>query len=122
MKNDEATMGMGMGMMSGMMQNMMKGMGGDMPEMCMKMMEQMTGSMNESVQATSYATPEMCGLFEDWMQNLAEEVVAFVREKGRATPSDIAKKLKISEESTLFLVGKLAREGKLVIGEIGVPA
>jgi len=118
MKNDEAKMGMGMGMMSEMMQNMMKGMGGNMPEMCMKMMEQMAGSMNESVKATSYATPEMRGLFEEWMQNLEEEVTAFVRDKGKATPSDIAKKLKISEESTLFLVGKLAREGKLTIPEI----
>ena len=121
MKNDEAKMGMGMGMMSEMMQNMMKGMGGNMPEMCMKMMEQMTVSMNESAKTTSYATPEIRGLFEEWARALEEEIVTFAKENGKVNPSDIAAKLKISEESVLFLVGKLARERKLVIGEIGVP-
>jgi len=121
MKNDEAKMGMGMGMMSEMMQNMMKGMGGDMPEMCMKMMQQMSGSVAEASNIAALATPEIRGLFEEWARSLEEEIITFVKEKGKANPSDIAAKLKISEESALFLVGKLAREEKLVIGEIGVP-
>lgn len=121
MKNDETKMGMGMGMMSEMMQNMMKGMGGDMPEMCMKMMEQMSGSVAEAANIAALAGPEIRGLFEEWARALEEEITSFVKEKGKVNPSDIAAKLKISEESVLFLVGKLAREGKLVIGEIGVP-
>jgi len=107
----------GMGMMQEMMQNMMKGTG-SMPEMCAKMMQQMMGSATESANAKSFTTPEMKGLFEEWARALEEEVIAFVKEKGRTNPSDIAAKLKISEESVLFLVGKLAREGKIIIGEI----
>jgi len=119
MKNDEVKMGMGMGMMSEMMQNMMKGTG-SMPEMCMKMMEQMMGSMSESAKATSYATPEIRALFEEWTRAVEDEIIAFVKEKGKVKPSDIATKLKISEESALFLVGKMAREKKLIIGEISI--
>jgi len=121
MKNDDAKMGMGMGMgmMQDMMQNMMQGMGG-MPEMCIKMMQQMTGSVTEAAYIASFSTPEMRGLFEEWARSLEEEIITFVKEKGKANPSDIAAKLKVSEESVLFLVGKLAREGKLAIGEIRV--
>ncbi|HOJ72103.1 MAG TPA: hypothetical protein PK864_10330 [Syntrophorhabdaceae bacterium] len=137
MKEQETKMGMGMGMMSEMMQNMMQNMmkgGGNMPEMmqnmmkgnmsmpemCMKMMEQMAGSMNESAKAASYATPEMRTLFEEWLKNLETEVVEFVKEKGKTTPSDIAAKLKVSTDSVIFLIAKLTREGKLTIGEIKV--
>lgn len=118
MKNDDAKMGMGM--MQDMMQNMMQGMGGSMPEMCIKMMQQMTGSVTEAAHIASFSTPEMRGLFEEWARSLEGEIITFVKEKGKANPSDIAAKLKVSEESVLFLVGKLAREGKLAIGEIRV--
>lgn len=118
MKNDDAKMGMGM--MQDMMQNMMQGMGGSMPEMCIKMMQQMTGFVTEAAHIASFSTPEMRGLFEEWARSLEEEIITFVKEKGKTNPSDIAAKLKVSEESVLFLVGKLAREGKLAIGEIRV--
>ena len=113
MKNENDKMGMGM------MQDMMKGMGG-MPEMCMKMMQQMTGSVTETASTASFATPEIRGLFEEWARALEDEIITFVKEKEKTSPPDIAAKLKISEESVLFLVGKLAREGKLIIGEIRV--
>lgn len=117
MKNDDAKMGMGM--MQDMMQNMMKGMGG-MPDMCMKMMQQMTGSVTETANIASFATPEMRGLFEEWARSPEEEIITFVKEKGKANPSDIAAKLKISEESIFFLIGKLVSERKLIISEIQV--
>mgnify|MGYP001465272869 CR=1 FL=1 len=139
MKEQETKMNMGMmsEMMQNMMQNMMKGGGNmpemmqnmmqnmmkgnmSMPEMCMKMMEKMMGSMSESAKVASYATPEMRTLFEEWLKNLETEVIEFVKEKGKATPEDIATKLKISTDSVIFLIAKLVREGKLSIGEIKV--
>lgn len=103
----------------GMMQDMMKGMGG-MPDMCMKMMKQMTDPVTETESTTSFATPEIRGLFEEWVKILEEEIMAFVKEKEKTNLSDISAKLKISKESTLFFIGKLAREGKLTLGEISV--
>lgn len=123
MRGEETKMGMGMmyDMMQYMMQNMMKGKDGMsfvMPEMCMKMMEQMTASMRESDFTTSYGTAEMRTLFEEWLKNIEEETLSFIKEKGKVSPDDVASRLKISKESALFLIWKLAREGKLTIGEI----
>ncbi len=124
MKGEEKTMGMGMmsDMMQTMMQNLMKGgaISGGMTDMCIKMMEQMRSFMQESTYASSYATNEIRGLFEEWLKNVEEEIIGFVKEKGKASPEDIASKLKVSKESTLFFIGKLAREGKLSIGEIAI--
>jgi len=117
MKEEEKKMGMGT--MQDMMKNMMKESGG-MPDMCMKMMQQMTGSVNETAKIASFATPEIKGLFEEWVNILGEEILAFVKERGKTNLSDIAAKLKISEESAVFFVGKLVREGKLALGEIRV--
>jgi hypothetical protein len=116
MKNDNAKMGMGM--MEDMMQSMMKG-AGSMPEMCMKMMQQMTAA-GEGANAGGFASPEMRGLFEEWQRSLEEELIKFVKDSGKTTPSDIAAQLKISQDTVLLLVGKLAREGKLIIGDIRV--
>jgi hypothetical protein len=116
MKNENVKMGMGM--MEDMMQSMMKGAGG-MPEMCMKMMQQMT-SAGEGANAGGFASPEMRGLFEEWERGLEEELIKFVKDSGKTTPSDISAKLKISQDTVLLLVGKLAREGKLIIGGIRV--
>jgi hypothetical protein len=118
MKNENSKMGMGM--MEDIMQNMMKGMGG-MPEMCMKMMEQMTGA-NEGANSGGFASPEIRGLFEEWERSLEEELIKFVKNSGKTTPSDIAAKLKISQDTVLLLVGKLAREGKLIICDIRIAA
>ena len=112
MKNENAKMGMGM------IEDMMKGAGG-MPEMCMKMMQQMT-SAGEGTSAGGFASPEMLGLFEEWQRSLEEELIKFVKDSGKTSPSNIAAKLKISQDTVLLLVGKLAREGKLTIGVISV--
>lgn len=116
MKNENSKMGMGM--MEDMMQNMMERMGG-MPETCMKMMQQMTGS-GGGTNAGASASPEMRGLFEEWERSLEEELIKFVKDSGKTTPSDIAAKLKISQDTVLLLVGKLAREGRLILSDIRV--
>jgi hypothetical protein len=116
MKNENTKMGMGM--MEDMMQSMMKG-AGSMPEMCMKTMEQTT-SAGAGANASGFASLEMRGLFEEWQRSLEEELIKCVKDSKKTSPSEIAAKLKISQDTVLLLVGKLAREGKLIIGEIRV--
>ena len=110
------TGGMNIGMMQEMMNKMIKTTGG-MPDMCAKMMQQIADPANKN-ENISFATAEIKGLFEEWVKVLEEEIMAFVKEKGKADLSEIAAKLKISEESTLFFVCKLAKESKLTLGEI----
>ena len=86
----------------------------------MTMAQKVTGSVAETSTMATYATPEVRGLFEEWAKAVEEEILAFLKEKGKANPSDISAKLNISEESALFFIGKMAREGKIVLGEIRI--
>lgn len=81
----------------------------------MQMCEQMTGTVIEVGRLAGFASPELRGLFEEWVKALEGEVIEFLREKGSCSPADLAAQLKLSEESVLFLIGKLVREGKLKI-------
>ena len=81
----------------------------------MQMGQQMAGAISESASMASFATPEVRGLFEEWARAVEEEIVAFLKEKGSSNPSEIASKLKISEESALFFIGKMARLKKINI-------
>ena len=75
----------------------------------------MAGAVTESASMASFATSEVRGLFEEWAKAVEDEIVAFLKEKGSSEPSEIAVRLKISEESALYFIGKMAREKKLKI-------
>ena len=84
----------------------------------MQMCEQMTGTVIEIGRLAGFASPELRGLFEEWVKALEGEVIEFLKEKGSSLPADLAAQLKLTEESVLFLIGKLVREGKLKIAGV----
>ncbi len=81
----------------------------------MQMCEQMTGTVIEVGRLAGFASLELRGLFEEWVKALEGEVIEFLKEKGSCLPADLAAQLKLSEESVLFLISKLVREGRLKI-------
>ena len=81
----------------------------------MQMGQKMADALTESASMASFATPEVRGLFEEWARAVEEEIVGLLKDKGTSEPSEIAAKLKISDESALFFIGKLAREKKVKI-------
>ena len=84
----------------------------------MQMGQQMAGAVSESASMASFATPEVRGLFEEWARAVEEEIVGLLKEKRTSEPSEIAARLKISEESALYFIGKMARKKKLRITEV----
>lgn len=66
----------------------------------------------------SFATPEVRALFDEWAKAVEEEILVFVTEKRQTDPESIAKQLKVSLESALYFIHRLAREGKLKVGTI----
>jgi Mn-dependent DtxR family transcriptional regulator len=80
----------------------------------------MAGAITESASMASFATLEVRGLFEEWAKAVEEEILGLLKDKESVEPSEIAAKLKISEESALFFIGKMAREGKLKIIEVKI--
>ena len=78
------------------------------------------GSVTETANLASFATPEVRALFEEWAKLVEEEMLAFIKDNAKATPADIATKMRLSEESTLYFLSKMLREGKITVGEIRV--
>ena len=81
----------------------------------MQMCEQMTGTVIEVGRLAGFASPELRGLFEEWVKALEDELIGFLQDRESCTPADLAAQLKLSEGSVLFLIGKLVREGKVKI-------
>ncbi|MGQ9921485.1 MAG: winged helix-turn-helix transcriptional regulator [Desulfobacca sp.] len=79
------------------------------------MCEQMTGTVVEIGRLAGFASPELRGLFAEWLRALESEIIAVLKEKGSCSPVELADQLKLSEESIYFLLGKLVREEKLKI-------
>ncbi|MGQ9860303.1 MAG: hypothetical protein ACUVS3_16715 [Thermodesulfobacteriota bacterium] len=105
-----------------MMERMMKG--GPFSMQMMKAMREegfspietcreMTQAVERASDMAAYATPELRDLFEDWLRQVEEETQASVSKQGKMNALEIAERLKISEQSAVFLLSKLAREGKI---------
>lgn len=108
--------GMGMPpMMQELMQKMMAGMKDFNP---MAMCQAMMTSVSKSAELAAYATPEVRGLFEEWARSVEEEVEAALREAGQLDLDQLAARLKVSQESALYFLGRLVREGKASISGI----
>ncbi len=69
--------------------------------------------MAQSRQLMAVADPEILVLFEDWLDELENEVVLLAKEQGRLTPADLARKLGLSKRGATFLISKLSRERKI---------
>jgi len=83
--------------------------GVDPTDMCQSMIDKVA----RSKQLTTVAEPEILSLFEDWLEELDGEVIAFVKKTGSTDPSDLAKGCGLSRSWAEFLITKLKKEAKL---------
>jgi hypothetical protein len=77
-----------------------------------KMCQTLVNRVAASRQLQAVSNPEIIGLFEDWLDELEDEVLACVR-KGAATPQQLAPQLSLSLAGADFLITKLKREKKI---------
>ncbi|MCX7710229.1 MAG: hypothetical protein N2484_10330 [Clostridia bacterium] len=119
--------GAGGNMMGSMMKSMMGGgspmmsmMGGkeevgekgfNPMDMCKKMMS----TISQSSEIATFATPEVRQMFEEWVQQVDEEILNYVNDSGSIDPEQIAAHLKISKNSVIYFLSRLAQKGKLSI-------
>jgi hypothetical protein len=83
--------------------------GVDPTHMCQKLVDRVA----QSRQLMAVADPELLVLFEDWLDELENEVVSLTRKLGPMSPKDLSRKLGLSERGANFLISKLSREGKI---------
>jgi hypothetical protein len=53
------------------------------------------------------------GLLNDWVQAIEGEIIDFLNERQNVDPAEVVKYLKLTQESAIFVLGKMAREGKI---------
>jgi hypothetical protein len=111
--------GPGMGMMGGIMGKMHgKGERGHMPwDMC----KDMISSIKDSHKVATMATPEVQGLFEDWVEQIEKELLDFLKDKKTVDVKDIASHFKISKDSAYYFLTKLAQKGKINLSIKNLP-
>jgi hypothetical protein len=101
------------GPMMGMMMGRMHGKGEEfMPwDMCKEMMS----SIRHSQRIATLATPEVQGLFEDWVEQIEEEMLDYLKDKDPADIKGLAAHFKISKESAYYFLTRLAQKGKVTL-------
>jgi hypothetical protein len=85
------------------------GEGVDPTQMCQRLVNKVA----ESKQLMAMTDPELLVLFEDWFEELEEEVISLVKRFGPLDARKLAEKLGLSQRGATFLLSKLKREGKL---------
>jgi len=85
------------------------GEGVDPTQMCQKLVNKVA----QSKQLMAMTDPDLLVLFEDWFEELEEEIISLVSEHGPLDPAKLAKKTGLSLRGATFLLSKLKRERKL---------
>jgi hypothetical protein len=85
------------------------GEGVDPTQMCQRLVDKVA----QSKQLMAITDPELLVLFEDWFEELEEEIISLGNMHGPLGPAELADKLGLSLRGATFLLSKLKREKKL---------
>ena len=77
--------------------------------MCQKLVDRVA----QSKQLMAVADPDLLVLFEDWLDELEQEVIDFFAQHRPVNPETLSHNLGLSLRGATFLISKLQREGKL---------
>jgi hypothetical protein len=78
-------------------------------DMCKTMMD----TIGRSSDLATFATPEVRGLFEEWVTQIEEEILQAVQKADGADPAQLSQQFKLSEDSIHYFLSRLARQGKI---------
>jgi len=79
----------------------------------LEMSKEVLTVVNQSYELATYSTPELRGLFNDWIAEIEREILEFLKDRGKVGPDDVAKHFRLERESVIFIMGKLAKEEKI---------
>jgi len=85
------------------------GEGVDPTQMCQTLVDKVA----QSKQLAAITDPELLVLFEDWFEELEEEVISLAKRHGPMSAGELATRIGLSQRGATFLLSKLKREGKL---------
>ncbi|HEB70280.1 MAG TPA: hypothetical protein ENI88_11770 [Desulfobulbus sp.] len=78
-----------------------------------EMSKEVMAAISYTYGLASYSTPELRSLFDDWLGEIEHMVVDVIHTQKKADPNQIGARLNLQPDSVLFILSKLAREGKI---------
>jgi hypothetical protein len=103
-----------MEMMQKMMAQMSQGEGKAQMEKMMSMCSDMMTSMRQTNALAVHLTPELQHVFGEWLKQLEDKALGLLA-KGTADATGLARSLKITEDSALYVLHRLATSGKITL-------
>jgi hypothetical protein len=85
----------------------------------MEMSKEVLSAVSQSFELATYSTPELRGLFNDWIGEIEREILDFIKNRGKVDPDEIAGHFRLERGSVIFMLGKLARERKIKMQAFG---
>lgn len=83
--------------------------GVDPTHMCQSLVHKVA----QSKQLMAVTDPDILVLFESWLEELEEEVLAFLKQHPGSDHVLLSDRLGLSQSGATFLIAKLQREGKM---------
>ncbi len=77
------------------------------------MCQSLVNKVARSEQLQAVADPDVLVLFEDWLEELEQEVIAVAAREKALDPEALGRELGVSHAGAAFLITKLRTEGKL---------
>jgi hypothetical protein len=77
------------------------------------MCQSLVNKVAQSKQLMAITNPDILVLFENWLDELEEEVMKFVNEHQNLDPLELAKNLGLSKSGASFMIAKLQQEDKI---------
>jgi predicted transcriptional regulator len=78
-----------------------------------KMCQSLVDKVFQSKQLRTVAEPDILALFEDWLEELEEEIINQVQNTGSDDLGELARGLGLSRVGVNFLITKLKREERI---------
>jgi predicted transcriptional regulator len=78
-----------------------------------KMCQSLVDKVFQSNQLRTVAEPDILALFEDWLEELEEEITKQVQKTGSDDLGELARGLGLSRAGVNFLITKLKREDRI---------
>jgi len=78
-----------------------------------KMCQSLVDKVARSRQLRSVTDPDLLVLFEDWLEELEEEVAAYLRQHPESDAAALSENLGLSLSGATFLIAKLRREQEI---------
>jgi hypothetical protein len=84
-----------------------------------EMSKEMISATNHSHELVTYSPPQLQCLFNEWLGEIEGEVLDFLADRDNSDSDEMARRFKLERESVIFIMSKLAREGKINIKASG---